>query len=730
MPLQTKPLITDGDFFQHLNIKNKYKQPFRECMVRTAAKLLDTTTSESRPGMLLGKVQSGKTRTFLGVMGLMYDNGFDVVILLTKGTNALVRQTCSRLEEEFEAPLKADAMRVYDIMKMPDRLSKYEWSQKLAFVVKKETRNLDRLKETMLEKYPELAGKRVLFIDDEADFASVAYEHKRDQNITELRVIATKINELRQLLAQPAFLQVTATPYSLYLQPEDLTFHKGKVFEPVRPAFTELVPVHDRYIGGEVYFEMSEQEGHLASYLFHPVEEKELEVMKKMDGRRVKMDRLLTQKSIANIRHAVMNFLVGASIRRWQQRAMGQKRKKYAFIIHTERGKSAHSWQAELMEGFRTLLTAEAEKQSELFRELIRTSFDGIIRSVSKLKKHPVPEFPDIYEEVRHSLLEEHLVSSVVNSERDIRDLLDDQGELQLRAPMNIFIGGQILDRGVTVHHLIGFFYGRNPKSFQQDTVLQHSRMYGARPVADLAVTRFYTTVKIYDVMKRIHEFDAELRRVFEKGGHQQGVVFIQRDGKEEILPCSPNKIMLSSLTMIKPHKRILPIGFQTGYKTNIQKHIHTLDKLIDKAKASAVREENGAFLIRKSEAKEMLRIVYETLEMEEGYTFHLDEYEALIDYLCAESDNGDYVWLLSRTHRQVKRFKKDGKFENSPDTPGKGSGELALARKVAESSPALLMLRQEGKKENGWRGSPFWWPVLIAQARIAPTVYADKIIK
>lgn len=46
--------------------------------------------------MLLGEVQSGKTRAFIGVMGLAYDNGIDVVILLTKNSNALARQTKQR----------------------------------------------------------------------------------------------------------------------------------------------------------------------------------------------------------------------------------------------------------------------------------------------------------------------------------------------------------------------------------------------------------------------------------------------------------------------------------------------------------------------------------------------------------------------------------------------------------------------------------------------------------
>lgn len=722
---------THGRFFQSLYDKNKYDEASRTCMVNTVRKLLDQDTDIDRPGMLLGKIQSGKTRTFIGVMGLAYDHGFDAVILLTKGTNALVRQTYVRLTEEFEERIDEDDLRVYDIMALPEELRKYELSQKLAFIVKKETKNLDRIKETFFETYPNLAERNVLFIDDEADYASVAYEHKKDQNVTHLRVLATKINELRENLTASAFLQVTATPYSLYLQPDDMTIHENKVYQPVRPAFTELVPVHDHYVGGETYFDKAEVSGHFASYLYHEVSEKELDAMKKVDRRKIKMDQLLRQKSIANIRSAVMNFVVGSVIRRWQQQEFGERAEKYAMIIHTERGKDAHAWQKELIRNMEDQLFQEAHQQSPLLRELVSVSYEDLMQSVATFKGVPHPDFDTVWKAVLEALKEEYLISTVVNSEKDVHDLLDKKGELQLRAPMNIFIGGQLLDRGVTIRNMIGFFYGRNPKSFQQDTVLQHSRMYGARKLEDMAVTRFYTSARIYQVMKQIHEFDTELRRAFERGGHEQGVVFIQKEENSQIMPCSPNKIMLSSLTMIQPHKRMLPVGFQTGYKTYIEKTVRQIDdsiKSVVKRQAKAKRE--GAFLVPANAVRELIRLIHSTLEMEEGREFHLDEYESVLDYLTTENDQGAYVWLVIRAKRQIQRLNGAGQFENSPDTPGKGTGELSIARRVAEDHPALILLRQEGMKEHGWRGTPFWWPVLVAQRNTKPTVFAKKTVK
>src|SRR6201999_2356440 len=106
------------------------------------------------------------------------------------------------------------------------------------------------------------------------------------------------------------------------------------------------------------------------------------------------------------------------------------------------------------------------------------------------------------------------------NSDQVVLNLLDEKSELRLRTPYNIFIGGNILDRGITIPNLIAFYYGRNPKTMQADTVLQHSRMYGSRDLRDLAVTRFYTSRGVYDRLYTINEFENALRNAFESGAH------------------------------------------------------------------------------------------------------------------------------------------------------------------------------------------------------------------
>lgn len=93
--------------------------------------------------------------------------------------------------------------------------------------------------------------------------------------------------------------------------------------------------------------------------------------------------------------------------------------------------------------------------------------------------------------------------------------------------------------------------------------MIQHSRMYGARAKEDLCVTRFYAPQHIYQLMKKIHEFDSALRDAFLSGDHERGVYFIRRDITDRLMPCSPNKLMFSKITTVRPGKRLLPVGFQ-----------------------------------------------------------------------------------------------------------------------------------------------------------------------
>ncbi|MGH7194247.1 MAG: Z1 domain-containing protein, partial [Candidatus Saccharimonadales bacterium] len=285
----------------------------------------------------------------------------------------------------------------------------------------------------------------------------------------------------------------------------------------------------------------------------------------------------------------------------------------------------------------------------------------------------------------------------------------------------------QILDRGLTISNLIGFYYGRNPNTFQQDTVLQHSRMYGVRPKEDLTVTRFYTTAAIYSVMQTIHEFDAALRAAFETGGQEAGVVFLRTDSGNRIVPCSPNKILLSSTTTLRPKKRLLPIGFQTKGKSVTQAAVRRIDDLLSAFEGDIA--DGRAFLIDLDLAKDIVDAIADSLEFEEtSLGWDVPAFKAAMVYLSRSNADGnrrERLWCLVRKDRGAARKKRLGdRFENAPDT----KQEQDVADGLDGATPLLMLLRERGSKAQGWNDCPFWWPVLQAPRNTKTVIFASEM--
>ena len=719
-------VLIKGEFYNALTTTRRDSDDLKCCMERTVQKLLENETNMHKPGMLLGKIQGGKTRAYIGIIALAFDNNYDVAIILTKGTKALARQTYERLKKDFYDFIKDyDMIKLYDILYIPERLVGYVLRQKLIMIVKKETNNLERIIRAIVQTYPDLSKRKVLIIDDEADYASIGFRTNRQQGIIELRKIASQIDELRKKALKSDFLQVTATPYSLYLQPDELIIPKEEqiiVFEPTRPAFTEPLPIYEGYVGGDFYFKESKEESSVAYYVYEELSLDELDALRKQNRKVFKLEEALTHRRIGVLRRGILNFIVGACIRRIQQKKGGAREQKYCFVVHTEHGKQAHDWQVEIVYKLKDLFIYSASHNLPLLSELVRKSYDDLSKSI-KIINAP-PSYEEVLEEVVTALKEDYLRIEKVNSETAVEQLLDDNGELERTAPLNIFIGGQILDRGVTIKNLIGFYYGRRPSKFQQDTVLQHSRMYGDRPIEDLAITRFYTPLVIYSVMERINEFDNALRDAFEKEA-QSGVVFIHKDPSNRILPCSPNKISLSSITTLTPHKRMLPVGFQTDYKTKIRSTLEELDRVIENK--IPADDKNKPFLIELSMAQSIIDMINDMLIFEPGWEWDVKAFKASMEFLSKNSDNPKTqgkVWCLVRTNRNLARLKGDESFSDSPDT----KGETDLARQTAIDIPMLILFRQNGPKTLGWMDSPFWWPVMIAPKRTRTVIFASKL--
>lgn len=705
------------EYFMSKVESNKYNDSTVRCIKDTCQWCIDTASTEegsNNPLMMLGRIQSGKTRAFIGVIALAFDNDFDIVMVLTKNSTALVRQTYKRMRKEFSQGIKNNEVDVHDIMNMPKRFSKYELSsKKMIIIAKKQTTNLDRVI-SFINDYA-IDNKKCLVIDDEADTTGIGFEKVkgRDDEFT-LRAVSDRVNAMRGSLKGYAFVQVTATPYSLYLQPEKLDG-----IEPIKPMRTVLVPSGENYIGGEYYFIQASQEEHEGRYIFGEVatDEHSLITLGKEDRRRLKIEEILIRRDkLPVFKRSMMNFIVGGCMIRLQH-----PREHFAFAIHTNTQKSAHSCLEDLVSEFFSQIRERNEVTSPIIDELIRESYEDMIRSIHEFG-FKVAAYEQVKQAVYEAIDEEYINIDIVNCDNDMDALLDeDTGELRLRTPFSIFVGGQVLDRGITIPNLIGFYYGRNPQKMQQDTVLQHSRMFGYRTKEQLAITRFYTTKHIHECMKKITEIDMILREDIESGKADEGVYFIERDAEDRVIPCSPSKVALSNIICIKPHKRILPVGFTPKCKTTTTKVVSTITKLLQEYIEPKEKMPVKIPLERVKEVIELAYSIINTDDKENARFISKDQMIGILDYM-----KHDKIYVMTRYNRQLSKYIKDSK--GYQDAPENGHDEGKIAKDYAEEIPVLIMLQQDGQAE-GWNGAPFWWPVLIPDKKAGKSIYAQKAI-
>jgi len=138
--------------------------------------------------------------------------------------------------------------------------------------------------------------------------------------------------------------------------------------------------------------------------------------------------------------------------------------------------------------------------------------------------------------------------------------------------------------------------------------------------------------------------------------------------------------------------------------------------------------EKEKPFLIEFSTANSIIDMISETLVMELDWEW--EAFKSCMEFLSKNTENNETrskIWCLVRTERELSRIKgSDGSFSDAPDT---GKTDTDPAREIAVDIPALILIRQNGSAEIGWRGCPFWWPVLIAPKKMRPVIFASKLV-
>lgn len=750
--IERENAIPDTEYiFGTMAAHNPFMTDEKEKIVREMTdQLTSNEENAAQPCLLLGKVQCGKTDTFLSIMGLCFDRGIDIAVVMTKGTNTLTKQTIERLNKDFrffkdnQTYNQKVIISVWDILDLYKKggLSDYQLNDpanKFIIVVKKENTNLAYLN-NMFENNELLKSKKVLVCDDEADFASRAYYQRKGE--MSLLKIAEHIENFIKLPFFCRYLQITATPYSLFLQPDGtIQLRKGEEVSPWLPRYTGLVPIHSRYIGGRQYYELSEDDNSMYSCLFQPVSDLCISILS--DRNEWYLESKAHSDNLDPLNYAVVSYLFAAAIRTIQVKKKANKKYYSSCLIHCEISKKNHAWQEKLITGIiEDIKNAFLNKgnadlhildlESEAYESMRQSNELG---NRYELINEKFPSFAEVEAEVKHILEYNDYTINVVNSEEPgkVATLLNDKGQLRLEQALNFFIGGSILDRGITIDNMLCFFYGRDPKKFQMDTVLQHARMYGARDKEDMACTRFFTTEAIYDVLKTINSIDSMMYDYLK--AHRTSVqsdeftsMVIGYDSR--IKASAQNKYTPANTKVIKGHQRILPVGFQTGKASEIEDTINAIDELVKSCpRYELITDDNPFFEMDYEMAVDIINKISSTLRYgdeydNKDYEWDANEMLTTLDH-CIFGTDGK-IYCLYRTGRNMSRERDKSKPNKTRwiDAPDDGRNDTAPSRAIAKNRPVLMLIKQNGNEAQGWRNTPFFWPVFMVQKNVNAGIF------
>ena len=195
-----------------------------------------------KTGIVIGKVQSGKTSNFISITALAFDNNYDIVIVFGGTKKPLVKQNRDRIKEYFEAT--KDVL-VLDTTDFKDQLTAQKMHQfnkmnkKVVVVALKSPTQINYIADNIFSD-PTLAEKPVLIIDDEGDEASLNTLVKKGKKSSTYKAI----ENLKARLNRHCFLSITATPQANLLI---------DTLDVLSPDFGVLVDPGNGYCGLDVY---------------------------------------------------------------------------------------------------------------------------------------------------------------------------------------------------------------------------------------------------------------------------------------------------------------------------------------------------------------------------------------------------------------------------------------------------------------------------------------------
>ena len=485
-------------------------------LVASSGSFVDTggyLFDDSRNGIVIGSIQSGKSASFIGLSAAALDLGSRVVLVLSGMTNKLRDQTQARLEKDLISldpdhllsPTSArdlssyregddDSERVWSHLKVMCRKHlQADEKNALILAIKKVKAPLSGAREllTFLKNNGLLGDQPILIVDDECDYASVnsLSELWDGTPLIKAPEIHKSIVQLRTRYSS-LFWGYTGTPQAncLMASADALAPHSAHVLES-----------HRHYLGPWPVFVTHR------SRLVDPCTVTDFPLPSKgVDAVKVLQKMTEPPKSLI---HAMINHALSGAIHRLQPRKFQPHGMHHAMMVHIIRDLAGQSEVQRLVVDAKSealaMLNPEGGNHDQIVLDALRRFRKN--RQYFRTEHTSLPPFAEIMSNALHVLQisEVRLLNSESDDELDYNDP---------STPDNlILIGGDVLARGLTVEGLRTTVFLREPSTPVIDSALQSARWFGPHK-GDQDLISIHMRADLIDRFERIAWADAQLR--------------------------------------------------------------------------------------------------------------------------------------------------------------------------------------------------------------------------
>lgn len=648
----------------------------------------------SETGIVIGKVQSGKTSNFISVLALAFDNGYDIAIVLGGNTLDLLKQNASRIESAF----KVDSERL-TVLKTNDnkslinsaRIKEFvENERKTIIVGLKHHKHINKIAEIFDNEY--LADKSVLIIDDEGDQATL----NTKAYLSSMSSTYESVLNLKNKLKSHCFLSITATPQANILI---------QTFDNLSPDFGELVYPGEGYCGlQEFHGENSDK------YVYEiPADENNL------------LDDIGVPKSVFE---AMAMFFVGNAIRR-SRGDMGH----HAMLIHPSQKKYDHQVVVNkiqnVLDDWRTKakikLTGRNDISYYTLKKYLLSAYNNFISDGVVCVSFDSLEFTILDIIKRCSPV--HICNSDENASENAK-----------LYKTNIFVGGNLVERGITIKGLAVTYITRRAKGKTNvDNTEQRARWFGYK-AHYIDVCRVFTTKDIKDDFASILEHDDDMWASIERA-RDRGIAFkdmprifiLARNAFLQLTRKNVARTTQYILSEWKPQK-YLPLEIDiVNHNTAI------LNEYKDKHASELITEQHNTTQIHKVLLGKSFESVYDSLLSK---LLYLDdeilnkEYFALLKVALEKLEMNpivDIYWVRDIEH-STRKIKPDGSIQQlfqgrNPNTssPLYYEGDRSLVNK----EPNHIQIQLHYVKPTNREEIDYYSPVL---ALYVPECCSEKL--